>query len=230
MDRGPVVRVLLVADQCLIADGFVALLSAEPSLDVVGMASSVDQMTAAVASRHPEVVAISLWSNGVDTLSVISAARQVQADHPELGIVILAEQADGLALSSLRDGPRRLAFLIRDRIRDISAVTTAIHDVNAGRSVVDDVIITSLIRGNDGWVIDDFTPRELEVLRQVALGRSNRAIASTLGLSLKSVEKHITSIFRKLQFTDRPDIDRRVAAALLFRSMGLPDRSVTTSP
>jgi len=217
------VTVVHVNDSLLVGQGLASLLGDQPGIAILRRVDTAEEMVRAVDELSPEVVVLSVASGASDALATISAARSLRGAHHELGLVVIADAGDGLAVTLLRDGASRIGFLLRDNVADVSAVVSAITEVAAGRTVLDPTVVNDLVRRGDAPGIDDLTPRESEVLEQIAVGRSNRAIADELSLSMKSVEKHITAIFRKLELTDQPAIDRRVMAALVYlRAQAVP--------
>jgi len=217
------VTVVHVNDSLLVGEGMASLLRDESGISVVGQVDSIEEMIHAVDKTHPAVVVLSVAAAS-DTLSTVSAARRMREGHPNLGLVVIADAGEGLAVTLLRDGASRIGFLLRDHLHDMSAVVSAIREVAAGQTVLDPMVVNDLVRRHASPGVDDLTPRETEVLEQISLGRSNRAIAEELSLSMKSVEKHITAIFRKLDLVGQPAIDRRVMAALVY--LRAQDRSV----
>jgi DNA-binding NarL/FixJ family response regulator len=155
-------------------------------------------------------------ASALTALSSIAVARKLREGHPELGIVVVADQGNGFALELLRGGASRIAYLIDDRLPGIDAVVSALHDVRAGQVVLDPSVVDALVHRHDAVAIDDLTSREMDVLEQLAEGKSNRAIAEALHLSVKAIEKYVTSIFRKLGLVDQARMDRRVSAALVY--------------
>jgi DNA-binding NarL/FixJ family response regulator len=130
--------------------------------------------------------------------------------------VVIADRANGFALEILRGGASRVAYLIDQRLPNLDIVLTALREVRAGHTVLDPAIVDSLVRRRDGVAIDDLTLREVDVLEQIANGYSNRGIADQLNVSVKAIEKYVTTIFRKLGLVEQGLVDRRVTAALSF--------------
>jgi DNA-binding NarL/FixJ family response regulator len=164
----------------------------------------------------PDAVIISIRTPIVTTMATVEAARQLRADHLELGIVVISDRGNGFALELLRGGASRIAYLLDDRLPGIDTVLGALRDIRAGQTVLDPSIVDALIARRNGIVIDDLTLREIDVLEHIAHGLSNRGIAARLFISVKAVEKYVTVIFRKLELTDQTLVDRRVTAALTF--------------
>jgi DNA-binding NarL/FixJ family response regulator len=150
----------------------------------------------------------------------IDAARAIRIAHPNVGIVVLSQYNDSLyALELFRDGTAGLAYLLKDRVGDRDALVHALAETSAGRSVVDAQIIDVLVaarRRRRESALARLTPRELEVLAEIAQGHSNAAVAARLFLSESAVGKHISAIFAKLGLTEADAVDRRVTAVLAY--------------
>ena len=227
-DEHPI-TVVLATDSCLLGDGLVALLAEHPDVTVVGRARDHEELQVLVADLDPQAVIVSIRSPVITAMATIEAARALRVEHPELGIVVISDRGNGFALELLRGGASRIAYLLDDHLPGIDTVLSALREVRSGQTVLDPSIVNALVSRRDGLAIDDLTVRELDVLEQMAHGLSNNAIAAELGVSVKAVEKYVTSIFRKLELTDQTLVDRRVAAVLTFLraqagSFG-PDRS-----
>jgi DNA-binding NarL/FixJ family response regulator len=212
----PVLRVLLASDSVLLGDGLALLLDAARDVDVVGRAAQPSDLMAMVEDHAPDALILCFRATAATALSSVAVARTLRQQYPDLGIVVVADQGNGFALELLRAGASRIAYLIDDRLPGIDAVLSALLDVRAGQVVLDPSVVDALVHRRDSVAIDDLTPREMDVLEQLANGLSNRSIAEALHLSVKAIEKYVTSIFRKLGLTDQARIDRRVSAALVY--------------
>jgi len=212
----PVLRVLLASDSVLLGDGLALLLDAASDVDVVGRAAQPSDLMAMVEDHAPDALILCFRATAATALSSVAVARTLRQQYPDLGIVVVADQGNGFALELLRAGASRIAYLIDDRLPGIDAVLSALLDVRAGQVVLDPSVVDALVHRRDSVAIDDLTPREMDVLEQLANGLSNRSIAEALHLSVKAIEKYVTSIFRKLGLTDQARIDRRVSAALVY--------------
>jgi len=229
-ERGPI-SLVLAADSFLLGDGLACMLAQVDDVDIVGRARDHDELVSLVDNLEPEAVLITIRTNVATTLGTISAARHLRDVHPELGIVVISDRGNGFALELLRGGARRIAYLLDERLPGIDAVLGALRELRTGQSVLDPSIVDALVHRRDVTTIDDLTPREVDVLELIAQGMSNRAVADELHLSVKGIEKHVTTIFRKLTLTEQTLIDRRVTAALTFiRSQEHPPRTVTDTP
>ncbi|MFF1710204.1 LuxR C-terminal-related transcriptional regulator [Streptomyces sp. NPDC058268] len=214
-DKAPL-TVVLATDSFLIGDGLAALLSGVSDVKIVGRVRHHDDLPTVVEDASPDAIIISMRTPVVTTMATVEAARRLRSDHPGLGIVVISDRGNGFALELLRGGASRIAYLLDDRIPGIDTVLGALRDIRAGQTVLDPSIVDSLVARRDGIAIDDLTMREIDVLEQISHGQSNRGIAATLFISVKAVEKYVSVIFRKLELTNQPLVDRRVTAALTF--------------
>ncbi|MGA2835672.1 MAG: response regulator transcription factor [Acidimicrobiales bacterium] len=214
-DQGPI-TVVLATDSFLIGDGLASLLVDVDDIDVIGRARDHQELVRIVEELTPEVVLISIRTPVISTMATIAAARHLRLEFPEMGIVVISDRGNGFALELLRGGASRIAYLLDERLPSMDAVLFALREVRAGQSVLDPSIVDSLVLRREAVTIDDLTAREIDVLEQIAYGLSNRGIAAELHLSVKAIEKHVTTIFRKLALVDQTVVDRRVTAALTF--------------
>ena len=188
--------------------------------EVVAMAEDADELLEAVEQHAPEVVVTDIRMPPTRTDEGIRAARQIREEHPEIGVVVLSQYVEPeYALRLLEDGSAGLAYLLKERVGDAGALAEAVERVAAGESKVDPRVIDALVEGRLNQKeskVDRLTPREREVMEELASGKSNSAIAETLYLSERAVEKHINSIFTKLDLLPEKETNRRVLAVLLF--------------
>lgn len=208
--------VVIASDSLLLGDGLTALLSDVDGIAVVGRARRHDEIEGLVDRVRPDVLIISLRTAVVTTPETIATARALRGKHPGLGIVVLSDRGDGLALELLRGGAAGVAYLLDGQLPDIGSVVRAVRQVADGQSVLSPTVLETLVRRGDDPPVDDLTLRELDVLELLAYGASNAAIAESLHLSVKGVERHVSVIFRKLGFTDHRLVDRRVSSAVVF--------------
>jgi DNA-binding NarL/FixJ family response regulator len=213
-DQSPI-TVVLASDSFLIGDGLAALISSVPDVDVIGRADNLDELQRLVAEREPKAAIICVRSYVVTTAATVAAARRLRDMYPDMGIVVISDRTDDFALELLRGGSAGIAFLFDERLPNVGAVLDALREVRTGHTVLEPSTVDYLIRRGDTLGMEELTPREIEVLKQMARGLSNRAIAEELHISVKSIEKGVTAIFLKLGPFD-PSSDRRVAAALVF--------------
>ena len=219
--------VVLAADSAIIGDGLAALLAGRDEVTVAGRVFDSDQLSFIIEQTSPDVLILWIRAQLSSSMQTVEAARRLRADNPLLGVVIIADRSNGFALELLRDGASRIAFLIDDGNLGFDGLLGAINEVRAGQTVLDPSVVDSLIRRRDVVPIDGLTMREIDVLEYLAQGRSNRGIAEELHLSIKSIEKNITTIFRKLGLNDQPLVDRRVTASVTYNrvQLGRPDQS-----
>jgi DNA-binding NarL/FixJ family response regulator len=213
-------RVAIAEDSYLIREGLRELLSGAPALDVVAVCENTESLLLAIGRESPDVVMSDIRMPPFEAWDGIRVAAELRRSHPHVGVVILSQYAEPeLALQLFESGSEGRAYLLKERVGDRDQIVHAIHAVADGRSVVDTKIIDLLIADRTGSAaspLDELTDREREVLGEVAAGRSNAAIASSLFLTKRAVEKHINAIFQKLGLRESEDISRRVKAALIF--------------
>jgi DNA-binding NarL/FixJ family response regulator len=203
-----------------VREGIRRLLETQPDLEVAAVCEDLDSLLAAVATERPDVVVtdIRMPPSGQD--EGIRAARELRETSPEVGVVVLSQHADpGYALALLEGGADRRAYLLKERVDELEQLVAAIRTVAAGGSVIDPKVVESLVAARSGGqpsLLDELTPRELDVLREMAEGRNNAAIAASLVLSERSVEKVIHSIFLKLGLGWEAAVHKRVKAVLLY--------------
>ncbi|MGA3148367.1 MAG: response regulator transcription factor [Acidimicrobiales bacterium] len=208
---------MLATDSFLIGDGLVSLLADVTDVKVLGRARDHDELLQLVKELTPEALIISIRTPMLSTMGTIVAARHLREEYPDMGIVVISDRGNGWALELLRGGASRVAYLLDERLPDIEAVLGALREVRAGQSVLDPSIVDSLVQRHEGVHVDDLTIREIDVLEQIAQGLSNPGIAAQLNVSVKAVEKHVTTIFRKLGLGGHSTIDRRVMAVLIYQ-------------
>jgi DNA-binding NarL/FixJ family response regulator len=212
-------RVVMADDSYLVREALGHLLNSDPRVTLVASCADGRELTETVDAELPDVVVTDIrMPPGGDDEGIVFANRLRQT-HPEIGVVVVSQYADpryGLAL--LDQGSDGRAFLLKDRLRDREHLIAAVYAVAGGGSVVDAKVVEALIaaRTGDSGALRELTPRELELLGQMAQGKSNQAIADELFLSKRAVEKHINAIFLKLGLAHAEDISRRVKAALIY--------------
>jgi DNA-binding NarL/FixJ family response regulator len=213
-------RIAVGEDDLLVREGIVRLLSTAPDLDVVAACGDYDQLVAAIEQENPDVVLTDIRMPPTSTDEGIRLAKELHVSHPNIGVVVVSQFSDpDQVLGLFEAGSDRRAYLLKERIHDRSVLTSAIRSVAAGGSSVDPKIIDVLVfvrSGGTGSRLDQLTPREREVLAEIAQGKSNSVIADDLYLTKRSVEKHVNSIFLKLGLGDAEDVSKRVKAALIF--------------
>src|SRR4051794_24480771 len=212
-------RLVFAEDNYLVREGTAALLARSPELDVVALAQDLEQLLAAVERHRPDVVLTDIRMPPTWTTEGIEAARRIRRDDPRVGVVVLSQYAeDAYAVDLLKEGAGGLGYLLKERISQLEQVVTALHVVAGGGSVIDPKVIEALVARRPAGPdpLAQLAPRELDVLREMASGKSNQAIARSLFLSERAVEKNINGVFTKLSLGHEPDVNRRVQAVLMF--------------
>lgn len=214
------IRVVVAEDSLLVREGIARLLEAQPDIEVVALCADHDELLAAVDDATPDVVLTDIRMPPTGTDEGIRAAKTLRTTHPEVGVVVLSQWAEpAYALDLLDGGSEGRAYLLKERVSEPEQLVAALHEVDAGRSVVDPKVVEALVAGRSRSAespLKFLTPREREVLDQIAQGKNNAAVAQSLFLSERAVEKHINSLFAKIGLTDTPDVNRRVKAVLLY--------------
>jgi DNA-binding NarL/FixJ family response regulator len=214
------VRVVFAEDNYLVREGTAALLSASGEVDLVSLASTYDELMAAVDRERPEAVLTDIRMPPTSTTEGIDAARKIRADHSEIGVVVLSQYAEEeYAYELLKDGAAGLGYLLKERVADLDELVRALNEVARGGSVLDPKVVEALVARKDRVAhspLAQLTEREREVLGQMAEGKNNAAIAKSLFLTERAVEKHINSLFHKLGLTEETEVHRRVMAVLAF--------------
>lgn len=192
----------------------------EAGYDVAAVAEDYDGLLAAVRSNPPDVVITDIRMPPTNTDEGIRAARQIRCDHPGVGVVVLSQYVEPeYAIRLFESGSAGLAYLLKERVGDMNETEAAITAVCQGGSFVDPKVVDALVEGRRQLresKLDRLTPRESEVLAQLASGKSNAAIAKSVFLSARAVEKNINSIFTKLDLLPEAESNRRVLAVLLY--------------
>ncbi len=213
------IRVVLAEDNVLLREGISRLVAAQDDLDLVGMAGDLPGLLDLIDREKPDVVITDIRMPPTGTDEGIRAASTLRVDHPRIGVVVLSQYAEpAYALALLADGSEGRAYLLKERVSEVDELLTAVREVAAGGSVIDPKVVESLVAGRRGPASElrRLTPRESEVLGEMAQGKSNAAIAASLVLSERAVEKHTNSIFSKLGLSEEKDVNRRVKAVLLY--------------
>jgi DNA-binding NarL/FixJ family response regulator len=214
------IRVILAEDSYLAREGIEQVLAAAPGIDVVSTCEDRDSLLAAIENDRPDVVVTDIRMPPTHTDEGIRVAAQLRATRPEIGIVVLSQYDDpAYALALLESGSERRAYLLKERVSERSQLASAVEEVANGGSVIDSKIVESLVGArsrSDDSSIGELTTREREVLAEIAQGKSNAAIAESLVLTKRAVEKHINAIFMKLGLAQADDVSKRVKAALIF--------------
>ncbi len=214
------IRVVVAEDNLLVRQGIIGLLAPLPDIDVVAQCGDLDGLFAAVADHHPDLLLTDIRMPPAHSDEGVQAAAALRSSQPELGVVVLSQYDEpSYAIRVFGDGVARRGYLLKDHVAAPDQLAAAIRTVAAGGSSIDPTIVESLLRArkaDTGSPLASITPREREVLAEMASGRTNTAIAEKLFLTVRAVERHINSIFAKLGLADEPDYHRRVRAVLLF--------------
>jgi DNA-binding NarL/FixJ family response regulator len=213
------VRVVVAEDSYLVREALRQMLEPDPELELVAIAEDAGALVEAIEREAPDVVLTDIEMPPFAGGEGIHVAARLRDTHPAVGVVILSQYAEpGFALELLESGSAGRAYLLKERIGNRAELTAAIHAVAEGGSVIDPKIVDELIaerlRAEDSPVAA-LTAREREVLAELATGKSNSAIADSLVLTKRAVEKHINAIFLKLGLRDSEDVSRRVKATLI---------------
>jgi len=213
-------RVVVAEDNLLVREGIVTLLEHQPGLAVCGACDSYDDLVATVEREHPDVVVTDIRMPPTGTDEGIRAALALRDTQPGIGVVVLSQYVDpAYALALLERGSEGRAYLLKERVSDATQIVRAIEEVARGGSVIDPVVVEALVAQRQkqrSSALERLTPREREVLDQMAQGRNNAGIAQALFLSERAVEKHINALFSKLGLSSEADVHRRVKAVLLY--------------
>jgi DNA-binding NarL/FixJ family response regulator len=211
------VRLIVADDSLLLREGISRLL-VEAGFQVVGLASTGEEALAQVARNKPDVAIVDIRMPPTHSDEGLKAAQEIRARHPDVGVLVLSQYVElGLAARLLAENAAGLGYLLKDRITDLDEFAAAIRRVGAGGSALDPAVVSQLLgRRRDDDVLEHVTPREREVLALMAEGYSNQAIADRLVVTVRAVEKHVTSIFDKLGLPVTTDSHRRVLAVLAF--------------
>jgi DNA-binding NarL/FixJ family response regulator len=220
------IRVVLADDHYLVREGVRRLLETEPEIEVVAVCGDLDSLLAAVDAERPAVVVTDIRMPPLGVDEGIQAADRLRETHPEIGVVVLSQYAEPrYALALLEGGTARRAYLLKERVDDLAELVGAIRTVAEGGSVIDPKVVEGLVadkaRGEES-PLHQLTPREHDVLREMAKGRNNAAIAGALFVTERSVEKVIHSIFLKLGITWEPSVHKRVTAVILYLAEDAP--------
>jgi DNA-binding NarL/FixJ family response regulator len=214
------IKVALADDSLIVREGIQQLLETQPEVEVVASCADSGSLLAAVEEAHPDVVLTDIRMPPSHTDEGIRIADTLRHSHPQIGVVVLSQFADAsYALALLESGSDGRAYLLKERVRDRSQLMSAISAVMHGGSVIDPKIVEGLVAARalaERTPLSELTPREREVLAEIAQGKSNTAIADSLVLTKRAVEKHINSIFLKLNLSEAHDVSKRVKATLMF--------------
>jgi DNA-binding NarL/FixJ family response regulator len=214
------VRIVFAEDNYLVREGTAALLAESGSVEIVATVEDLPSLLAAVDEHRPDAVLTDIRMPPSHTSEGIDAARQIRASHPDTGVVVLSQYAEeDYAYQLLKDGAAGLGYLLKERVADVEELVRALEEVSRGGSVLDPTVVEALVSHRERAAdspLARLTEREREVLSHMAEGRNNAGIAKALFLTDRAVEKHINSVFHKLDLSEEPDAHRRVMAVLAF--------------
>jgi len=210
-------RIVIADDEMLLREGLARLLT-EAGFDVVGKAADGPELLRAVRLTRPDVAIVDIKMPPTHTDEGLVAAHEIRSSHPAVGVLVLSHYLQsGYALRLLQEHPQRVGYLLKERVADVAVLADGLRRIADGECVLDPTIVARLLnRPRDKSPLADLSDRERDVLKLIAEGRSNQAIADTLFVSQKTVETHIRRIFQKLDLTGSADSHRRVLAVLAF--------------
>ena len=214
---GNAMTVVIAEDSVLLREGVARLLT-DSGFDVLGQSDNPDDLLRHVAMHRPAVAIVDIRMPPTHTDEGLVAAREIRGRFPDTGVLVLSQYVEpGYAVGLLEEGAEGVGYLLKDRISDLEEFASAVRRVGEGGSALDPAVVSQLVgRRRTDDPLDALTPREREVLELMAEGRSNQAIAERMFVTLRAVEKHVTSIFTKLDLPASSDDHRRVLAVLTF--------------
>jgi DNA-binding NarL/FixJ family response regulator len=214
------VRVGVADDSFLIREALTRLLGDSDEIELVAVCADGDELAAAVEACHPDVVLVDIRMPPTMTDEGIRLAARLRRTHPDVGVIVMSAHAEPTyALALLEAGSEGRAYLLKDRLHSRAQLLATIEAVARGGSVIDPKVVEALVHGRPRQArppLDALTPREREILVEMARGASNAAIATALHLTKRAVEKHINAVFAKLDLPLSEDVSRRVRAVLLY--------------
>jgi DNA-binding NarL/FixJ family response regulator len=216
-EGGDPVRVAIAEDSVLLREGLTRLLG-EGGFEVVAQCEDADDLLRKVRSFPPDVAIVDIRLPPTHNDEGLRAALEIRARHPAVGVLVLSQYVElGLALKLLADSAEGVGYLLKDRISDVGEFLAAVSRVANGGSALDPIIVSTLLsRQRPDDPLAQLTPREREVLELMASGSSNQGIADRLVITLRAVEKYVSSIFGKLGLPSTGSESRRVLAVLTF--------------
>ena len=219
-----VLRVVFAEDNYLVRQGTAALLRELDEIELVDVVEEPGALLASVRKHLPDAVLTDIQMPPTFTNEGIVAARRIRAQHPAIGVVVLSQYIEAdYAFELLKDGVAGLGYLLKERVMEVEALLRALDEVSRGGSALDPKVVEGLLAQQSSAGTSPMlglSDRERDVLQQMATGLSNAGIAKTLYMSERAVEKHITSVFQKLDLVEEGEINRRVSAVLAFLEAG----------
>ena len=212
------ISVVIAEDSLLVRDSVSRALSTNADVSVVGVAEDYDSAVELVEKQAPTVLLTDVRMPPTSTDEGIRLARWMRTAHPDVGVIVLSNYADPRYASGLLDGGTAgRGYLLKERLSHFDELGEAVRQVASGGTVLDPLVVEALLaQPRSATILSRLTPREREVLSELATGFSNRTVAQRLVLSQRAVEKHINSIFAKFELTVDDSVDRRVKAVLMF--------------
>jgi DNA-binding NarL/FixJ family response regulator len=214
------IRVVIAEDAYLVREALLQILARVEGIEVVRTCQDRDSLLTAISEERPDAVLTDIRMPPTGTDEGIQVARTLRQTDPEIGVVVLSQFADpSYVLSLLESGSAGRAYLLKERVRNPVQLVSAITSVAAGESVIDPAVVEVLVQARaqaSRSPLAQLTAREHDVLAEIAQGKSNAAIAASLYLTKRAVEKHVNAIFMKLELGSPEDVSRRVKAALIF--------------
>ena len=216
------IRVVLAEDSYLIRESVERVLGRAEDIELVAVCESLDELLEAIERERPDVVLTDIRMPPGDADEGIQAAEQLRETHPEMGVLVLSQYAEPrYALRLLAEGSEGRGYLLKERVSEAAQLVSALEEVARGGSVIDPRLVDSLVgaqSASERSPVAELTPREREVLAEMAQGKNNASIAASLVLTERAVEKHIGSIFTKLGLKWEESVHRRVKAVLIYLS------------
>jgi DNA-binding NarL/FixJ family response regulator len=216
------IRIAVGEDSLIVREGVRQLLSVDPEVEIVAAVGDMLSLRQSCDDKDPDVVMTDIRMPPTHTDEGIRLAAELRETHPEIGVVVLSQFSDPLyALALLDHGSDGRAYLLKERVHNRSELMAAIRAVHAGDSLIDPKVVEALVTARsraEHSPFNELTARELEVLAEIAQGKSNTAIAEALCMTKRAVEKHINAIFWKVGLADAADVSKRVKATLMFLS------------
>src|SRR6266508_2790198 len=210
-------RVVLADDSVLLREGVARLLE-DAGFDVVAQGGTAEDLLRHVGMHKPDVAIVDIRMPPTQTDEGLRAAQEIRERWPETGVLVLSQYVEpGYAMELLGENAEGVGYLLKDRVSDVEEFTAAVRRVAEGGSALDPAVVSQLVgRRRRDDPLEELTPREREVLELMAEGRSNQAIAERMVITLRAVEKHVTSIFSKLRLPATAEDHRRVLAVLTY--------------
>jgi DNA-binding NarL/FixJ family response regulator len=210
-------RVVIADDTLLVRKGIAALLT-DAGVEVAAEVDDGDELLQAVDTHRPDVAIVDIRMPPTHTEEGLVAAHAIRERHPEVAIVLLSQHVEyGIATRALAEHPARLGYVLKERVTDVDDFVATLRRVERGGTALDPQVVSRLLESErPGGPLETLTPREREVIQLIAEGLSNPAIADRMGITLRSAEKYVSSIFAKLGLPDTGGEHRRVLAVLRY--------------